>query len=166
MVSDNLKWRNHILVGDQAIVKQLRSRVNALSMLSSRGDFKTKLMTANGIVISRICYLIIQLWGGCEGYLLHALQVQLNKAARLVTGQSGFTSTRKLMETCRWLSVKQLVVYQSAIMIHKSILIDSNLFTCTAGLVWRTAMGQGSRLVVASDWTRPSGTGDLGTVFE
>ena len=79
-------------------------------------------MTANGIVISKICYLI-QLWGGCEGYLLHALQVQLNKAARLVTGQSGFTSTRKLMETCRWLSVKQLVVYQSAIMIHKTILI-------------------------------------------
>ena len=158
---------NHILVGDQAIVKQLRSRVNALSMLSSRGDFKTKLMTANGIVISKICYLI-QLWGGCEGYLLHALQVQLNKAARLVTGQSGFTSTRKLMETCRWLSVKQLVVYQSAIMIHNSILIHSNLFTCTAGLVWRTAMGQGSRLVVASDWTRPSGTGVtyLGTVFE
>ena len=40
MVSDNLKWRNHILVGDQAIVKQLRSRVNALSMLSSRGTLK------------------------------------------------------------------------------------------------------------------------------
>ena len=121
MVSDNLKWRNHILVGDQAIVKQLRGRVNALSMLSSRGDFKTKLMTANGIVMSKVCYLI-QLWGGCEGYLLHALQVQLNKAARLVTGQFGFTSTRKLMETCGWLSVKQLVVYQSAIMIHKTIL--------------------------------------------
>ena len=53
MVSDNLKWRDHILVGDQAVVKQLRSRVNALSMLSTRGDFNTKLMTANGIVISK-----------------------------------------------------------------------------------------------------------------
>ena len=120
MVSDNLKWRDHILNGEQSMVKQLRSRVNALAIISSRGDFNTKLITANGIVMSKLCYLI-QLWGGCEGYLLHALQVLLNKAARLVTGYSRFTSTRRLMDSCRWLSVKQLIAYQSIVMIHKTI---------------------------------------------
>lgn len=121
IVSDNLKWREHILDNDQSMVRQLTSRVNALSMITSKADFSTKLMVANGIVMSKICYLI-QLWGGCEGYLLHSLQVQLNKAARLVTGMSCFTSTKKLMDRCGWLTVKQLVVYQTTIMVHKTIL--------------------------------------------
>ena len=40
---------------------------------------------ANGLVISKICYLI-QFWGGCEDYLFHSLQVKMNRAARSVTG--------------------------------------------------------------------------------
>ena len=71
--------------------------------------------------MSKLCYLI-QLWGGCEGYLLHTLQVLQNKAARLVTRPIGFTSTRKLMTACGWLSVKQLVVFQSTAMVHKMFL--------------------------------------------
>ena len=123
-ISDDLKWREHILNSDQSSIRQLTSRVNGLSLVSSRADFKTKLMVANGIVISKICYLI-QLWGGCEGYLIHSLQVIMNRAARLVTGMSGFTSTRRLMESCGWMSVKQLVVYQTLVMIHKILLTGS-----------------------------------------
>ena len=108
IVSDNLKWKNHILQHNQSIVRQLTSRINGLSMITSKADFNTKLMAANGLVISKICYLI-QLWGGCESYLLNTIQVQMNKAARLVTGLSRFTSTRKLMERCGWLTAKQLV---------------------------------------------------------
>ena len=36
MVSDNLKWRHHILDGEQALVKQLTSRVNALSIVHAQ----------------------------------------------------------------------------------------------------------------------------------
>ena len=102
------------------MVRQLTSRINVLSMITSKADFSTKLMVANGLVMSKVCYLI-KLWGGCEGYLLHSLQVQLNKAARLVTGLSCFTSTRKLMDKCGWLTVKQLVVFQTTIMVHKTL---------------------------------------------
>ena len=121
IISDNLKWRDNILQHNQSIVRQLTSRINGLSMITFKADFKTKLMAANGLVVSKICYLI-QLWGGCESYLLHVLQVQMNKAARLVTGLPRFTSTRKLMERCGWLTAKQLVVYQSVLMVHKTIL--------------------------------------------
>ena len=127
VVSDDLKWRHHILDDEQSMVRQLTSRVNALSMITARGDFKTKLMVANGIVMSKVCYLI-QLWGGCEGYLLHSLQVLLNKAARLVTGFSCFTSTKKLLDTCGWLSVKQLVMYQTTIMVHKTFLTSKPFY--------------------------------------
>ena len=95
-INEDLKWRQHILSSDQSTIRQLNSRINGLSMVSSRADFSTRLMVANGIVISKICYLI-QLWGGCEKYLIHSLQVQLNRAARSVTRLSCFTSTRHLI---------------------------------------------------------------------
>ena len=123
IVSDNLKWRHHILDNEQSMVRQLTSRVNGLAMITSKADFSTKLMVANGIVMSKVCYLI-QLWGGTEGYLLNSLQVQLNRAARLVTGLSCFTSTKKLMDTCGWLTVKQLVMYQTTIMVHKTFMTN------------------------------------------
>ena len=88
--------------------------------MTYKADFGTKLVVANGIVMSKVCYLI-QLLGGCEGYLLHSLQVQLNRAARLVTGLSCFTSTRKLMEVCGWLTVKQLEMFQTTLMVHKTL---------------------------------------------
>ena len=126
IVSDNLKWKHHILDHEQSLIRQLTRRVNGLAMITFRADFKTKLMVANGLVMSKVCYLI-QLWGGCQGYLLKALQVQVNKAARSVTGLSGFTSTKKLMEKCGWLTVKQLVQYHTIIMVHKTLLTSKPL---------------------------------------
>ena len=82
IVRDNLKWRHHILYNEQSMVRQLTIRVNGLAMITSKADFSTKLMVANGFVVSKVCYLI-QLWGGTEGYLLNSLQVQLNRVARL-----------------------------------------------------------------------------------
>ena len=60
--------------------------------------------------------------------MLHSLQVQLNKAARLVTGMSKFTSTRRLMEACGWLPVKQLVRYHTILMVHKVILSNRPMY--------------------------------------
>ena len=73
-------------------------------------------MVANGIFLSKLCYLI-QLWGGADGYLLGRLQVLQNKAARAVTGKSWFTPTRRLLEECKWLSVRQLVFYQTVMIV-------------------------------------------------
>ena len=123
-VSQDAKWKFHILEGEQSQIRQLTSRVNGLCLISGRAPFKTRLMVANGIVTSKLCYLI-QLWGGCENYLLHALQVLQNKAARAVTQTSWFTSTRQLLLRCNWLSVKQLVFYQSALMTHKIVTTGS-----------------------------------------
>ena len=93
-------------------------------MITSRADFTTRLMVANGLVVSKLCYLI-ELWGGCEGYLLHSLQVILNRAARSVTKMSGYTSTKSLMAACSWLSVKQLVVYHTVKMVFKTLKTES-----------------------------------------
>ena len=53
--------------------------------------------------------------------LLASLQVLQNRAARAVTGKSWFTPTRRLLEDCKWLSVRQLVFYQTVMGVHKAV---------------------------------------------
>ena len=125
-VSEDLKWKEHILLGEQSVVKQLTSRVNGLCLISNQATFQTRLMVANGIIMSKLCYLI-QLWGGCEDYLTHSLQVLQNRAARVVTRQGCFTPISKLLRDCNWLSVKQLVFFQTAVLVHKFICSGSPL---------------------------------------
>ena len=38
IVSDNLKWRQHILDDDQSMIRQLTSRVNGLAMITYKAD--------------------------------------------------------------------------------------------------------------------------------
>ena len=73
-ISEDLKWKQHLLVSDQSLTKQLTSRVNGLSLISSKATVETRLMVANEIFLSKLCYLI-QLWEGCEQYLLYSLQI-------------------------------------------------------------------------------------------
>ena len=127
VISQDLKWKEHIMGSDQSMIKQLISRINGLLLISNRASFATRLMVANGIVMSKLCYLI-QLWDGCEGYLLHALQVVQSRAARAVTRSSWFTPTRQLLNSCNWLSVKQLILYQSLSMTHKIILTSTPFY--------------------------------------
>ena len=42
-----------------------------------------------------------------------------NKAARLVTKLDRFTSIQVLLKQCGWLSVKQMMIYHSLVLLHK-----------------------------------------------
>ena len=119
-ISEDLKWREHVLCSDQSLVRQSTSRINGLVKVAQRTSYSTRLMIANGSFVSKLCYLI-QLWGGTEGYLLNSLQVLQNREARAVTGLSWFTPTRQLLKQCKWLSVRQLVFYQTVLGTHKIV---------------------------------------------
>ena len=58
IISEDLKWKENILGSDQSIIKQVTSIINRLTLVASRADFTTRLMVANGIVVSKIYYLI------------------------------------------------------------------------------------------------------------
>ena len=75
-------------------------------------------MLANGMVMSMFVQLI-QLWGGCQDYLLHFLQVLQNRTARVVTNKGWYTPVKELLDQCGWLSIKQLVVFHSLILVFK-----------------------------------------------
>ena len=65
--------------------------------------------------------------GGCERFLLRALQIIQNKAASCVTKLSWFTPTRRLLSQYGWLSIKQLVVYHTVLR-HKTLRSYKSLY--------------------------------------
>ena len=77
-------------------------------------------MIANGIFSSKLIYQI-SLWGGTDDYLLKALQIIQNKAARFVTKSDFRTPVLELLNQCGWLRIRQLVFYHSTIQIYKTI---------------------------------------------
>ena len=94
----------------------LRQKLGALRHLSRHLPRHSRLILANGMINSRIIYLI-QVWGGTETKYLKKIQTILNETARFVTGMPRRTSTRTLMLSCNWLYVCEQVNYHSMILL-------------------------------------------------
>ena len=77
-------------------------------------------MIANGIFLSKLSYLI-SLWGGCNLSLLNSLQILQNKAARAVAKVDWNTPTSDTLHQCGWLSVHQLVVSHTVLLVYKTL---------------------------------------------
>ena len=70
----------------------------------------------------------IQVGGGSKKYLDKSLQVLQNRAARAVTGKSWFTPVRRLLNDCNWLSVNQLIFYQTVLKTQKVLISGRPLY--------------------------------------
>ena len=121
-IHESMQWNCHVRDHSKSIVKQLITRINGLKKISKSATFNTRLMIANGAVMSKVVYLI-SVWGGSQEYLLDILQVQQLAAARTVCGfLSRFWSKRKLLNRVGWLSIRQLAYYHTVLQAHKTIL--------------------------------------------
>ena len=118
-ISNDLSWKENIRDNNKSLFRVLTSRINALSKVCRISDFKTRKMIANGIVISKFIYLI-QLWGGCQQYLLIFLQKLQNRAARMVTKRNIYTPVRELLQQCGWLSINQLIFFHNVLQVFKT----------------------------------------------
>ena len=58
----SLQWNLHLRDHKESLMKQLISRINGLKRVCGNAKFGTKLMVANGVVMSKLAYLIT-LWG-------------------------------------------------------------------------------------------------------
>ena len=120
-IQDDLKWEEYIENNDKSLIKQLSNRLNALKLIAGVASFKSRLMIANGIFVSKLIFQI-SLWGGTEEYLLNSLQIIQNKAARCVARRGKYTPVVELLKQCGWLSVRQLVLYHSVVLIYKTLM--------------------------------------------
>ena len=87
-------------------------------MVCKVAAFQTRKMIADGLFISKLSYLI-SVWGGCEGYLARSLQVIQNRVARVVTKKPWSTPVKLLLSECGWLSVRQLAMYHTVVLVFK-----------------------------------------------
>ena len=126
-IHQGLKFKEHILSNEKSLIRQLTSRLNALKKLAINAPFKTRLMAANSVFISVLTYLI-PLWGASEGYLMKALQVVQNKAARCVTKATWFTANRQILKQCGWMSIRQLAFYHTVLTMYKMLRSGNPMF--------------------------------------
>ena len=101
IISQNLKWTEHIRDNKESLIKCLTKRLFALYKICKISNFKTRKTIAEGIFSSKLIYLM-PLWGGCEMFLIKSLQIIQNKAARAVTKSSWFTPIEELLNPCGW----------------------------------------------------------------
>ena len=118
MIHQDMKWGEHIQNNSESLIRSLSTRIGALKIIGRVASFKNRKLIANGIFLSKLSYLIA-LWGGCNLELLKSLQILQNKAARIVTKLEWSTPTAVQLSQCGWMSVHQLVVYHSVVMVFK-----------------------------------------------
>ena len=61
----SMQWNLHIRDHSKSLVKQLTTRINGLKKIAKTASFKTRLMVANGAVMSKLIYMIT-VWGGAQ----------------------------------------------------------------------------------------------------
>ena len=86
-IHQSMRWKEHVIGSKKSLVKRLTSRLNALKMISVNTTFKARLTVANSCFMSIITYMIV-VWRGTEKFIVRAVQVIQNKAARCATKQS------------------------------------------------------------------------------
>ena len=117
-IRNNLTWGSHLKTGEKAVIPAIQKKMGALWLVSKYLPKAARLRLANGIIMSRIVYLI-QLWGTCKECWLREMQKVQNKAARYVTRLPRHTKVSVLLQECGWLSITQLVVYHSVLLLWK-----------------------------------------------
>ena len=113
-----LVWREFLEVGQEAMVGKLKRKLGALKFASKFSTYNTRIKLANGCIMSIITYGI-QVWGlHCRPSVLKKVQsVQLN-TLKWVTGNY-FGSLSQLLKETKWLSVYQLAIYHSVLLLWK-----------------------------------------------
>ena len=111
-VGEDLTWKSHLISGEKPLLAALRKQLGTIKFLSKNMNVKCRKVLAEGLVLSRIKYLL-PLWGGTTDNLIRKVQVIVNNLARTVTGMGRRTSTVTLMKQCDWLTVKEMVFYFS-----------------------------------------------------
>ena len=104
--------------GKEAMVGKLKRKLGALKFASKFSTYNTRLKLANGCIMSIITYGI-QVWGlHCRPSVLKKVQsVQLN-TLKWVTGNY-FGILNQLLKETKWLSVFQLAIYHSVLLLWK-----------------------------------------------
>ena len=117
-VQNDFKWSDYIRDNSESLVKALNTRLAAVARIARVASFKDRKRVADGIFASKLSYLI-SVWGGCGAGMMKTLQIIQNKVARTVARVDWTTPTKEVFLQCGWLSVNQLAMYHSVLLVYK-----------------------------------------------
>ena len=123
-INQDITWKHHLEQGKKALLPALRSLIGMLTHIGKNIPVNSKILLANGLIVSKVTYLI-QMWGGLTLRYTKKIQRLLNKCARVITGASKKTRTRDLMIKCGWLYFAELVTLHSLLMLWKILHIET-----------------------------------------
>ena len=116
IIHEKLSWVDYI----STLTKKISSAVAAIKNVNFL-PCKTLITLYESLVESRLRYCNT-VWGNCGLTLKNKLQSLQNRAARVVTWTKyGCVEPDQLLKNLRWLNVQQLIDFDTAVMVHKSI---------------------------------------------
>ena len=124
-LQDNMTWSAHMEEGQDALLPAARKKLGVLKHLGTLIPQKSRKLLTERLVVSKLRYLI-SIWGGTMDKILSNVQTLLNDVARFVLGKRGRrTSTSTLMEECSWLTVQEMIVQHSLVMLWKTVRLNA-----------------------------------------
>ena len=116
----NSSWEAHLEGAEKALLPEIRRKIGAIKHLGRNIPRNTKLKLANGFIISMLLYLL-PVWGGTPDKYLNKVQILMNKLARHINNQGRMSTTKGLMKSCNWLSIRNLIKSQSLNLMWKIV---------------------------------------------
>ena len=116
VIDEKLSWEEYI----KSLCKKISSAVTAIRRVNYLPQ-NTLITLYHSLVESRFRYCST-VWGNCNKSLKANLQRIQNRAARIIT-RTKYSSvdSEALLRKLGWLNVQQLIDFNTAVMVHKSI---------------------------------------------
>ena len=119
-IQSNLCWQTHMESGKKALLPAVRAQLGNLRHIGRFIPKPSRLNLANGLILSRLNYLM-PLWGGAAPCYISKAQIVLNAAARWATGLSRRSRVSELMEATGWLTIREQIRAATAIQTWKLV---------------------------------------------
>ena len=116
VIDEKVSWEEYI----KSLCKKISSAVTAIRHVNYLPQ-NTLITLYHSLVESRLRYCST-VWGNCNNSLKANLQRIQNRAARIITRTKyGSVDSEALLKKLGWLNVQQLIDFNTAVMVHKSI---------------------------------------------
>ena len=107
----DLSWKENLETGERPALPKMRQQLGALNLIADQLLQKSRLNSANCLLISRVCYLV-QVWGGSPDiYEKSASYSELGSKICVQTDQMNINN-KNIMDKCNCLLVEELACYQ------------------------------------------------------
>ena len=107
-----MSMRSHLIAAENSMIDQVAKKMRGLWLMKRHLTFKSRKMTAWGLVMSKLLYGI-EVWGpaATERQIKHIQTVQ-NSIMRFICDEKRGVRTKDLLSMTGMLSVRQLIVYR------------------------------------------------------